>query len=253
MFKKICFVLMFTLTAWAAFAAVKVDHSSEEAVISSFIRAYGEMDVEAIWEILPPALRKSIMEESANGKGKESFIAAFKESVTIANIEQMKKIAANKDILAQVAKVLVQQYKDCLVNDRNKWYLDTAKIGARTLSKTATVKSTDSAIDHSTKEKLLESFYRAMLAGDGKLAWETMLPSARQKVAFDTQQEEIFQKNMIAGFNAKLNPAQRQKIKAALDDPKYRDVFIRAVLVQLESAMVMENGKWYLDPLKMIK
>ena len=235
----------FSIANAAQTGKVQVDLSSKVALMDSFIRAYAQMDTDALWEMLPPNLKKNM---SAEGKayGKKQFAAAIKYNADPQVQQQLKMLMrSNANTRKQVAAEMVKELDRHIVYANGKYYIDFIGVlaGETSAAQAAALKKPQ-AIDHSTPEKLIETFYLAILFDDVDTAFEAFHP-AMQEELLKTGNADAAKKEFMKAFTSVMTPQMRQQMRMVLAGDT-KDVLIATMKQQLQKALVQVNGKWYL-------
>ena len=237
----------FSIANAAQVTKVQVDLSSKVALLDSFIRAYAQMDTDALWEMLPPHLKKT-MSAAGEAYGKKQFAASVKNNVDPQVIQTLKKLLADDNTRKQVAAEMVKEMNRHIVYANGKYYIDFLSVLAgETNDAQAAALKKPQAIDHSTPEKLIETFYLAILFDDIDLAFKAFSPATHQMLNKKFSPAEA-QKQFMKGFTATVTPQMRQQLRAAFAGDMKDDV-IKAMKQQMQRALVKVNNKWYLEVL----
>lgn len=234
----------FSIANAAQTGKVQVDLSSKVALMDSFIRAYAQMDTDALWEMLPPNLKKNM---SVRGKAyaKKQFAASVKNNLDPQVIQTFKKVLNDPNTRKQVAAEMVKELDRHIVYANGKYYIDfIGVLAGETSAEQAAALKKPQAIDHSTPEKLIETFYLAILFDDVDTAFEAFHP-AIQKELLKTGNADAAKKEFMKAFTSVMTPQMRQQMRMVLAGDT-KDVLIANMKQQLQKALIKVNGKWYL-------
>ena len=106
----------------------QVDQSSKEGVIATFLRASADRDINAIWQIMPPAVKASgIVECGSEAKAKEVIVRTIISSLSDEEANNIKNIFANPEIAQKMINSLLVPMEKGLLNIDGKWYIDPSK------------------------------------------------------------------------------------------------------------------------------
>ena len=250
MIKKMLLSILLAGSMIVSAAPVKVDNSSREAVMTTFLNAIAAGDRDAMWLVIPPELRRMSTGSGGEEKAKKTVWESLNNSISKDDADAIKQAMQNPATAKEIVKIMVQQYSAFIVQKDGKWYIDFAKIAAAETSKSEMEKLKSPAkMDHSSAEKLIEEFYLALIFDNIDVAWDAFETEARQK-AFKGLSDVNAKKLFMAGFTGNLTPQMREQIKAVLAGPN-KKVFVDSIVHQFRKALIFKDGKWYLDPAKM--
>ena len=234
----------FSIANAAQTTKVKVDHSSKIGLLDSFICAYAQMDTDALWEMLPPNLKKNM---SVRGKAyaKKTFADGIKYNADPQVMQTFKKVLNDPNTRKQVAAEMVKELDRHIVHANGKYYIDfIGVLAGETSAEQAAALKKPQAIDHSTPEKLIETFYLAILFDDVDTAFEAFHP-AMQEELLKTGNTDAAKKEFMKAFTSVMTPQMRQQMRMALAGDM-KDTLIATMKQQLQKALIKVNGKWYL-------
>lgn len=220
--------------------AMKNGYASKEAVAEAFIRIYAAVDREAMWMMLPPALRKALGEQ-----GKKGFQVSTCNSITPESVAQMKLIASNPELMKKAIAELVTNLEKFMVQEKGRWYLDFLKVAASGKSDKdlANVKLPE-RIDHTSGPKVVETYVMTMMFGKPDLAIDAIDPEVR-RIYGDKRLKAILNKDLRS-----LPPEVLRQTKLALIGSEKETIF-KNMYAAYKKALIKTNGNWYIDLRKM--
>ena len=127
MFKKIMLSALCIFAAASVVAAprVRIDQSSKEAVVETFIRATAYDDPEAMWAVLDPSLRQlAINEAGSEAQAIKDFWAGFRQSCPASQNETFKQILRDPAQKKEVINMMLQQNGKWFIRKNGKWYIN---------------------------------------------------------------------------------------------------------------------------------
>lgn len=251
MHKKIFSIAVLLLgCAVCALAVVKVDNSSPNALVKSMLWAVAEQDRDALWELLPPKKRAAMIAALGDmEKAKKFFGDAQINSISKDDLVFFKSVVKDKRQFDAVIKAWEKQYKRCMVNENGKWFIDFAQVAAAETAATDISKlKAPAAIDHSTPEKLTETFLLGILFERYDLVWQAMAPESVIDVKAKSGSLEAARKSLFKAVAGRLTKQQREQTKAIFAGQHKQQFVNNALLIYTRRQVLLnKNGKWYLD------
>ena len=220
--------------------AAKNGYDSKEAVAEAFIRIYAAADREAMWQMLPPSLRKALGEQ-----GKKGCLDSACNSMSPNSVAQMKLIASKPDLMKKAIAKLVKNLEKFMVQEKGRWYLDFLKVAASGKSDEdlANVKLPE-RIDHTSEQKVVETYVMTMMFGKVDLAIDAIDPEVR-RIYGDKRLKAILNKELRS-----LPPEVLRQTKLALIG-NGRKIIFNNMYAAYKKALIKTNGNWYIDFRKM--
>ena len=244
--KFILSVVCLAMTAALYAGQVKVDHSSKEKLIESLIYATINKDQDAIWEIMPPALRYSFpkaQQEKIKKSLFDGYISAFTPSA-LANLEIMMAIPETRKLLIDE---WVQLYSKALVRFDGQWYFDLVKFMKAELDNVSIPPCPDK-VDHSSKEGLFRSFWLAVYYKKSDLVWECIAPACRNQFLSrnrnigETEVKKLFLQSICKAIPPEMLTSVVKAMSNSIQE-------LSLVVRQQSKFFVYVDGKWYFNPL----
>ena len=220
--------------------AAENGYASKEAVAEAFVRIYAAVDREAMWLMLPPSLRKVLGEQ-----GKKGFQDSACLSMTPESVAQMKLIAAKPELMKKAIAELVKNLEKFMVQEKGRWYLDFLKVAASGKSDKdlANVKLPE-RIDHTSGEKVVETYVLTMMFGKLDLAIDAIDPEVR-RIYGDKRLKKILAQELRS-----LPPEVLKRVRLSLIGSEKKTIF-KNMYATYKKALVKTNGNWYIDLRKM--
>ncbi len=103
-------------------------------------------------------------------------------------------------------------------------------------------------VDHSSKEKLVESLIYSIIYDDSDAFWEIIVPSFRQAVP--KNQENELKKNVFYNFKNGVTSAVINEWKAEMKSPHTKAQLVAETVQWIGGGLVKVDGKWYWNPFK---
>ena len=102
-------------------------------------------------------------------------------------------------------------------------------------------------VNQTSKNAVLESFWKASIYGDRDALWSVVLPpKVKDKKHLETMKQSFVQ-NYFANFPLEV----RNELKKIVNTPDWKG-FVDEASKEFEPYVVQSNGKWYIDMWKMI-
>ena len=105
-------------------------------------------------------------------------------------------------------------------------------------------------IDQRSKEKVAETFLRAIASDDTDAMWLIIDPELREMAIKNDGGEKIAKKNFWIGFRQTVPHSENEKFRQLLNDPATKAETIRQIIQYNSRWFVYKSGKWYLNPMK---
>ncbi len=105
-------------------------------------------------------------------------------------------------------------------------------------------------IDQRSKEKVVETFLRAIASDDADAMWLIVDPELREMAIKNDGGEKIAKKNFWIGFRQTVPHSENEKFRQLLNDPEAKAETIRQIIQYNSRWFVYRSGKWYLNPMK---
>ena len=223
---------------------VKIQQHTKEALMESFILAFAHEDKDAMWQLMPPQLRATVTQTQQVEKAKQILWDSAMQNTDEQTMMIMKMMINDDAKRKFAAATLVNQLGSSIVKVGDKYYFDplSALASTATPEQVSALKKPD-AIDHSTPEKLIETFYLAILFNDTNTAIDAFSPAVHAQW-LKTGKKDAAQRTLQL-ITASMTPQIREQLRTALAGDM-KDVCIAAMKQQLKKALVKVNGKWYL-------
>ena len=130
MLKKIMLSALCIFAAASVIAAprIRVDQSSKEAVVETFIRAIGYDDVDGFWAILDPEFRSAAAAEvGGEAQAKKVFWTEFRKSCPSSQNATFRQILNNAEQKREAVNTMISQNPNWFVRKNGKWYINPLK------------------------------------------------------------------------------------------------------------------------------
>ena len=235
----------YTLQAAPQGKNVKIQQHTKEALMESFILAFAHEDKDAMWQLMPPQLRATVTKTQQVEKAKQILWDSAMQNTDEQTMMIMKMMINDDAKRKFAAATLVNQLGSSIVKVGDKYYFDpiSALASTTTPEQVSALKKPD-AIDHSTPEKLIETFYLAILFDDVDTAFDAFSPAVHKQLRQEGNADAA-QKKFMNAFTSVINPQMREQLRIALAGDM-KDACIATMKQQLKKALVQVNGKWYL-------
>lgn len=177
---------------------------------------------------------------------KKNIWNSAKFNTSQATMKAMKTLQKDDATRKLVAAEMARECNKYIVKDNGKYYIDLLKLAASdtTAEQAAAVKK-PKAIDHSTPEKLLETFYLAACFKDADLVFDALSPEMRAQ-ATSREQIDKAKKTILNALTSVWTPQMIEQFKMLLSGNS-KHQFIATLKMTLKDKLVFINGKWYLD------
>lgn len=130
MFKKIMMILACTFVALSVMAAPKIQvrQNTKEAMVETYFSSIINDDVDAMWLVIDPALRTTIIKEmGSEAKGKQEFWKGFNASFNANQKKQLRDLMNDPEYKKILLKNMIDSNGQMLIKKGNKWYFNPLK------------------------------------------------------------------------------------------------------------------------------
>ena len=102
-------------------------------------------------------------------------------------------------------------------------------------------------VDQTSKNAVLDTFWKATVYGDGEALWRVVLPPKAKDKKVSEVTKQSFVQNYFANFPLEI----RRKLQQIVNTPDWKGFVVEASK-EFEPYVVQSNGKWYIDMWKMM-